>query len=55
MKKGGLFKAIRVFLVLLVAMFIAVTLVTMRPKAERQVPVQKGRLVEVFAAKTENV
>jgi RND family efflux transporter MFP subunit len=54
MKKGGLFKAIRVFLVLLVAMFIAVTLVTMRPKAERQVPVQKGRLVEVFAARAED-
>ena len=54
MKKGGLFKAIRVFLVLLVAMFIAVTLVIMRPKAERQVPVQKGRLVEVFAARAED-
>ena len=54
MKKGGLFKAIRVFLVLLVAIVIAVTLVIMRPKAERQVPVQKGRLVEVFPAKAED-
>jgi len=54
MKKGGLFKAIRVFFVLLVAMFIAVTLVIMRPKAERQVPVQKGQLVEVFAARAED-
>ena len=54
MKKGGLFKAIRVFLVLLVAIVIAVTLVIMRPKAERQVPVQKGRLVEVFPARAED-
>lgn len=54
MKKGGLFKAIRVFFVLLVAMVIGVTLVIMRPKAERQVPVQKGRLVEVFAARAED-
>jgi RND family efflux transporter MFP subunit len=53
MKKGGLFKAIRVFLVLLVAMVIGVTLVIMRPKAERQVPVQQGRLVEVFPARAE--
>ncbi|CAB1079540.1 hypothetical protein D1AOALGA4SA_7249 [Olavius algarvensis Delta 1 endosymbiont] len=54
MKKGGLFKTVRVFLVLLVALVIAVTLVIMRPKAQRQVPVQKGRLVEVFAAKAED-
>jgi RND family efflux transporter MFP subunit len=54
MKKGGLFKAFRVFLVLLVAIVIAVTLVIMRPKAERQVPVQKGRLVEVFSARAED-
>ena len=55
MKKGGLFKTIRVFLVLLVAVVIAVTLVIMRPKAERQLPVQKGRLVEVFPARAEDV
>jgi RND family efflux transporter MFP subunit len=54
MKKGGLFKAIRVFTVLLVAFVIAVTLVVMRPKAERQVPDQKGRLVEVFPARAED-
>jgi len=51
MKKGGIFKTVRVFVVLLVAIAIAITLVTMRPKAERQVPVQKGRLVEVFPAR----
>ena len=54
MKKGGIFKTVRVFVVLLVAFVIAVTLVIMRPKAERQVPVQKGRLVEVFPARAED-
>lgn len=54
MKKGGLFKTIRVLVVLLVAFGIAVTLVILRPKAERQVPVQKGRLVEVFPARAQD-
>ena len=54
MKKGGLFKAIRVFVVLLVAIVIAATLVIMRPKAKRQEVVQKGRLVEVFSAQSED-
>lgn len=54
MKKGGLFKTLRVFVVLGVALVIAVTLVIMRPKAERQVPVQKGRLVEVFPARAKD-
>ncbi|MGD8294459.1 MAG: efflux RND transporter periplasmic adaptor subunit [Desulfobacterales bacterium] len=55
MKKGAIFKIFRVFVVLLVAIVIAATLVILRPKAKRQVPVEKGRLVEVFPAKTENV
>ena len=55
MKKGAIFKTIRVFVVLLVAIVIAATLVILRPKAKRQVPVEKGRLVEAFPAKTENV
>ena len=55
MKKGGLFKTIRVFVVLLVALAIAVALVIRRPKAERQEAVQKGRLVEVFPARAENL
>ena len=55
MKKGRLFKTIRVFFVLLVAVVIAATLVILRPKAQRQLPVQKGRLVEVFPAKAEDV
>ncbi len=55
MKKGGLFKTIRVFVVLFIALVIAVVLVIMRPKAERQVPVDKGLLVEVWPAKTQDV
>jgi len=55
MKKGGLYKTIRVFAVLLVAVAIAVTLVILRPKAKRQIPVDKGRLVEVLTARTEDV
>ena len=55
MKKGAFFKIIRVFAVLLVATVIAVTLVVLRPRAKRQVPVEKGRLVEVFPAKAANV
>ena len=55
MKKGAIFKIFRVFVVLLVAIVIAATLVILRPKAKRQVPVEKGRLVEAFPAKTENV
>ena len=55
MKKGALYKTIRVFVVLLVAVVIAVALVIARPKAKRQVPVEKGRLVEVFSAKSEDV
>ena len=55
MKKGVLYKTIRVFAVLLVAVAIAVTLVILRPKAKRQIPVEKGRLVEVLPARAEDV
>ena len=55
MKKGVLFKTVRVLVVLAAALVIAATLVILRPKAERQVPVEKGRLVEVFPAKAETV
>jgi len=55
MKKGALFKTARFLVVLLVALVFAVTLVILRPKAKRQVPVEKGRLVEVFPAKAEDV
>jgi multidrug efflux pump subunit AcrA (membrane-fusion protein) len=55
MKKGALFKTSRVLIVLSLALVIAATLIILRPQAERQVPVEKGRLVEVFPAMTENV
>ncbi len=55
MRKGAFFKTIRVLVVLLVAIAIAVTLVIVRPKAKRQVPVERGRLVEVFPARAEDV
>ena len=55
MKKGPLFKSFRVLIVLFAAILIAAVLVILRPKAERQVPVEMGRLVEVFTAKPENV
>lgn len=55
MKKGGLYKTVRVFIVLLVALAIAATLVILRPKAERQEIIEKGRLVEVFPATAEDV
>ena len=55
MKKGGLFKTVRVFVVIFSALVIAVVLVIMRPKAERQIPVDKGLLVEVLKAQTQDV
>ena len=55
MKKGGLFKTIRVFVVIFIALATAVVLVVMRPKAERLVPVDKGLLVEVVPAKAEDI
>jgi RND family efflux transporter MFP subunit len=55
MKKGAAFKAIRVFAVILVAIVIAAVLVILRPKAERRVVEDTGRLVEVFEARTEKV
>ena len=55
MKKGRLFKTLRVFAVLSVALIIAIVLVILRPKAERQVPVDKGLLVEVLPAQAANV
>ena len=55
MKKGAAFKTIRVFVVILTAIIIAAVLVTLRPKAERRTVEDRGRLVEVFAAKAESV
>jgi RND family efflux transporter MFP subunit len=55
MKKGAIFKTIRVVAVILVAIIIAMVLVTLRPKAERRIVEETGRLVEVFVAKAEKV
>jgi RND family efflux transporter MFP subunit len=55
MKKGATFKTIRVFAVILVAIIIAMVLVKLRPKAERRIVEETGRLVEVFVAKAEKV
>jgi membrane fusion protein, multidrug efflux system len=55
MKKGAIFRTFRVLAVLAAALVIAATLVILRPKAERRVPVEKGRLVEVFPAEAQDV
>ena len=55
MKKGAIFKTLRVFAVILVAIIIAMVLVTLRPEAERRIIEETGRLVEVFTAKAEKV
>ena len=51
MERGAGFKTIRVVLVLASALAIAILLITMRPRAERKVPVEKGILVQVRPAK----
>ncbi len=55
MKKGVTFKAGRVIVVLVTSALIAFLLITLRPKAERQVPQETGRLVEVIPVKAENL
>ena len=55
MQKGAMFKTARVVIVLVAALVIAVLLVTLKPEAERRVPVEKGRLVEVMPAKAEKI
>ena len=55
MKKGAIFKTIRVLAVILVAIIIAMVLVILRPEAERRIVEETGRLVEIFVAKAEKV
>lgn len=55
MKKGFTFKATRVVAVIVLAIIVAVLLITLRPKAKRVNREEKGRLVEVLSAKAENV
>jgi RND family efflux transporter MFP subunit len=51
MKKGALFKTIRVLLVLGVSLIAAFLLLALRPEPVRQTPEETGRLVEVAPAK----
>ena len=53
MKKGALFKTVRVAVVLLVAVVIAVVLVQLRPRAEKQERTSDGRLVEVIRTRSQ--
>lgn len=55
MKKGVLFKTVRVMLVLAASMAIAGTLWILRPQAERQEMTDNGRLVEVFAVQPQSL
>lgn len=55
MKKGAFFRAIRVVVVLFVSLVISILLVRLKPEAERQLPVETGRLVEVMPAKAEKI
>jgi len=55
MKKGVMFKSLRVFIVIIAAASIALLLITLKPKAERQVTVEKGRLVETMTVKAEDI
>ncbi|MBW2200709.1 MAG: efflux RND transporter periplasmic adaptor subunit [Deltaproteobacteria bacterium] len=55
MKRGVSFKALRVIIVLALAVTIAGLLITMRPKAERQEMAETGMLVEVLPAKAQKL
>jgi len=55
MQKGPLFKSIRVIVVIVCALVVAVALVALRPKAQRQRPPQTGRLVEVISIQPRTV
>ncbi|UCF90360.1 MAG: HlyD family efflux transporter periplasmic adaptor subunit [Desulfobacterales bacterium] len=55
MEKGFVFKTLRAFVVLAVAIVIAAGLITLRPRAERQVRTEARRLVEVSSAKSARV
>ncbi|MFQ5484095.1 MAG: efflux RND transporter periplasmic adaptor subunit [Desulfobacterales bacterium] len=55
MKRGFIFKTVRVILVLAVAAGIAFFLYIHRPKAERRIKPKTDRLVEVFPARAEDV
>lgn len=55
MKKGFMFKSMRVVMVLGLSVAIATLLITLRPGAQRQVRAERGRLVEVLSVKAEDL
>ncbi|MBW1693493.1 MAG: efflux RND transporter periplasmic adaptor subunit [Deltaproteobacteria bacterium] len=55
MKKGFIFKTIRIVVVIVLAIAIAVLLITLRPKAKRVVREESRRLVGVLSAKAKDV
>jgi multidrug efflux pump subunit AcrA (membrane-fusion protein) len=55
MKKGALFKSVRVAVVLLVSVAIAVVLVQLRPRAEKQERTSDGRLVEAVRTRPQTL
>ena len=55
MKKGALFKSVRVFIVLLIAVAIAIARVQLRPRAEKQARTSEGRLVEVVRTRSQTL
>ena len=55
MKKGVVFKTVRVIVILVAAVVIAQLLVKLRPEAERRVVPETGRLVEVLPARSEKI
>jgi hypothetical protein len=55
MKKGSLFKSVRVAVVLLIAVAIAIALVQLRPRAEKQARTSEGQLVEVVRTRSQTL
>ena len=55
MKKGVMFKSMRVVVVLGLSVAIAALLITLRPRAQRQVRTEVERLVEVLSVKSEDL
>ena len=55
MKKGVFFKIIRVAVVLAIAVAVMAVLIVFKPEAERQIPPETGRLVEVMTVQPQSV
>ena len=55
MKRGVLFKTVRVLVVLFVSVAIAVVLVQLRPRAQKQERPVEGRLVEVLRSRSQSL